>query len=78
MCIGHILRGNCLLKHCIEGNTKGRIEVTERRGKICKQLLDDFQDSTGYCKLTEEALDRTVWRVGFGRDCEPFVRQTAK
>jgi len=28
--IGHILRGNCLLKNAIEGKIKGRIEVTER------------------------------------------------
>ena len=25
--IGHILRRNCLLKHVIEGNTEGNIEV---------------------------------------------------
>ena len=31
--IGHILRRNCLLKHVIEGNIKGRIEVTGRRGE---------------------------------------------
>jgi hypothetical protein len=24
--------------------------------------------------LKEEALDRTVWRTGFGRGCEPVVR----
>ena len=29
--IGHILRGNCLLKHAIEGKIKGRIEATGRR-----------------------------------------------
>jgi hypothetical protein len=28
--IGHIWRRNCLLKHAIEGNTEGEIEVTER------------------------------------------------
>ena len=26
--IGHILRGNCVLKHVIEGKIMGRIEVT--------------------------------------------------
>jgi hypothetical protein len=31
--IGHILRGNCLQKHAIERKTKGRIEVTGRRGR---------------------------------------------
>ena len=28
--IGHILRGNCLLKHVIEGKIEGRVEVTGR------------------------------------------------
>jgi len=28
--IGHILRGNCLLKHVIEGKIEERIEVTGR------------------------------------------------
>jgi hypothetical protein len=29
--IGHILRRNCLLKHLIEGNLEGRIEMIGRR-----------------------------------------------
>jgi len=29
--IGHILRGNCLLKQAIGGKVEGRIEVTGRR-----------------------------------------------
>jgi hypothetical protein len=32
----------------------------------------------GYSHLKEEALDRTVWRAGFGRGFGPVVRQTAK
>jgi hypothetical protein len=31
--IGHMLREDCLLKHDIEGNLEGRIEVTGRRGR---------------------------------------------
>jgi hypothetical protein len=38
--IGHVLRRNCLLKEVIEGKIKGRIEVTRRRGRRRKQLLD--------------------------------------
>ena len=38
-----------------------------RRGRRCKQLLDDFKDARRYWKLKEKALDRTVWRTGFGR-----------
>jgi hypothetical protein len=28
----------------------------------------------GYWKLKEEALDRTVWRTGFGRGYGPVVK----
>jgi hypothetical protein len=41
--IGHILRRNCFLKHVIEGNLEGRIEVTRRRGRRRKQLLDELK-----------------------------------
>ena len=50
--------------------------MTGRRGKRSKQLLYDLKEKSGYCKLKDEALDRTVWRNRFGRDCGPFVRQT--
>jgi hypothetical protein len=65
--IGHILRRNCLLKHVIEGKLEGRIEMTGRRGRRRKQVLDDLKEKRRYCKLKEEALDRTLWRTGFGR-----------
>jgi hypothetical protein len=58
--IGHILRRNCLLKHVIEGKLEGRIEMAGRRGRRRKQLLDDLKEKRRYCKLKEEALDRTV------------------
>jgi hypothetical protein len=35
---------NCLLKHAIEGKMEGRIEVAGKRGRICKQLLDDTKE----------------------------------
>jgi hypothetical protein len=41
---GHILCGNCLLKHFIEGKMKGRKEITGR-GKRRKQLLDDHNET---------------------------------
>jgi hypothetical protein len=46
--IGHILCRNCLLKRVIEGKRQESIEVTGRRGRIRKQLLEDFKDETGY------------------------------
>ena len=71
--IGHILRRNCLQKQVIEGKIKGQIEVTRRRGRRSKKLLDDLKDRRGYCQLKEEALDRTIWRNHFGRDFGPVV-----
>jgi hypothetical protein len=73
--IGHILRGNCLLKDVIEGKLEERIQMTGRWGRRCNQLLDDVKEKTGCWKLKEEALDRTVWRTRFGRGCAPAVRQ---
>ena len=71
--IGHILRRNCLLKQIIEGKIKGQIEVTRRRGRRRKKLLDDLKDRRRYCQLKEEALDHTRWRNRFGRGFGPVV-----
>jgi hypothetical protein len=71
--IGHILRRNCLLREVIEGKIKGRIEVTRRRGRRRKKLLDDLGDRRGCSHLKEEALDRIKWRNRFGRGCGPVV-----
>jgi hypothetical protein len=40
--IGHILRRNCLLQRVIEGKILGGIEVTGRRGRRCRKLLDNL------------------------------------
>ena len=58
--IGHILRRNCLLKQVIEGKIKGEVEVTRRRGRRRRELLDDLKDRRGYSHLKEEGLDRTM------------------
>ena len=73
--IGHILRRNCFLKQVIEGKIKGEIEVTRKRGRRRKKLLDDLKDRRGYYHLKEEALDRTMWRNRFVRGAGPVVRQ---
>jgi len=73
--IGHILCRNCLLQRVIEGKIKGGIEVTGRRGRKRRKLLDDLKEKRGYSHLKEEALDRTVWRASFGRGIGPVVRQ---
>jgi hypothetical protein len=64
--IGHILHRNCFLKHVTEGKLEGRIEMTGRRGRRHKQLLDDLKGKRRYWKLKEEALDSTIWRSFFG------------
>ena len=74
--IGHILRRKCLLQRVIEGKIKGGIEVTRRRGRGCRKLMDDLKERRGYSQLKEEALDRTMWRNRFGRGFGPVVRQT--
>jgi hypothetical protein len=45
--IGHILHRNCLLQRVIEGKIKGGIEVTGRRGRRRKKLLDDLSERRG-------------------------------
>jgi len=42
--IGHILRRNCLLQRVIEGKIKEEIEVTGRRGRRRRKLLDDLKE----------------------------------
>jgi hypothetical protein len=74
--IGHVLRRNCLLKHATEGKLESRIEVTVRRGRRHKQLLDILKEKRGYWKLKEEALDRALSRTRFGKGNGPVVRQT--
>jgi len=76
--IGHILRRNCLIQRVIEGKIKGGIEVTGRRGRRRRKLLDDLKERRRYFHLKEEALDRTMWRARFGRGFGPVVRQTGK
>ena len=73
--IGHILGRNCLLQRVIEGKIKGGIEVTGRRGRKRRKLLDELKERRGYSHLKEEALDRTIWRARFGRGFGPVVRQ---
>jgi hypothetical protein len=69
--IVHILHRNCLLQQVTEGKIKGWIEVTGRRGRRRRKLLDELKERTGYSHLKEEALDRTMWRARFARGFGP-------
>ena len=76
--IGHILRRNCLLQRVIEGKIRGGIEVTGRRERKRRKLLDGLKDRRGYSHLKEEALDHTTWRNRFGGGFGPVVRQNTE
>jgi hypothetical protein len=52
--------------------------VTGRRGRRRRKLLRDLKERRGSSELKEEALDRSVWRPGFGRGLGTVVRQTVK
>jgi len=54
------------------------MEVTGRRGRRRRKLLDDLKERRGYSHLKEEALARTMWRARFGKDFGTVVRQTTK
>ena len=64
--IGHILQRKCLLKHVIEGQIEGRIEMMGRQGRRCTQLLENFKGMRGYRKLKAAAvgyiLENSLWK----------------
>jgi hypothetical protein len=72
------LHGNGIVNHVSKRKMEEMIEIKERRGIRRKQLLDGLMETRGCSKSKEEALDRTLWRTGFGRGCGPVVRQTAE
>jgi hypothetical protein len=57
------------------GRIDGRIEVTERRARSRKQLLDNLKERRGFWKLKGEAPDRPLWRTHCGRGYGPVVKQ---
>jgi len=54
------------------------MEVSRRRGRRRKKLLDELKERRGYCHLKEEALDRTMWRHRFGGGFRPVVGQNTE
>ena len=76
--IGHIFCRNCFLQHVIEREIIGRIKVTGRRGRRRKKQQYDLKGKRGYCKLKEEAPDRTMCKNRVARDCGPVVSQTTE
>jgi len=69
--IGHILCRNCFPQQVIEGKVKGGIEVTGRRGRRRKKLLDDLKERRGYshcncnCNLFCLPLNLYRYRISY-------------
>ena len=72
------MRRKCLLQRVIEGKVNGGIEVTGRRGRRRRKLLDNLKERRGYSHLKEEVADRAMWTARFGRDYRPVVKQIIK
>jgi hypothetical protein len=69
------------------GKVEGRIEVPGRRGRRRKQLLVILKETRTYCKLQEEAPDRTfikrqnvrvTCQCGINKVCCRLVPRTLK
>jgi hypothetical protein len=71
--IGHSFHWNDIIEHAIERKIEESIDVTGRRGRRCKQILDNPKVTRGYFKLKYEALARALWRDGQGRGYGPAV-----
>jgi hypothetical protein len=56
----------------MEGRSDGKTR------KKNNHQVDDLKEKREYCKLKEDAQDRSLCRTGFGRGCEPVVGQNAK
>jgi hypothetical protein len=62
----------------LERKLERRLEMTGRRERRHKQLLDGLKEKRRYWKLKKEALDRTLLGTRFGRGYGPVVRQTTE
>jgi hypothetical protein len=70
------LRRNCILQQVVEVKIKGEIEVTGRRGRRRRKILDDRKERRGYSYQKEAAIDRTMWIARYGGGFGLVVRQT--
>jgi len=62
--IGHIVRGNGLLKQVIEGRMEGK----RPRGRPRMGMIDDLKEGS-YVAMKRRAEDRQKWRVWMPRTC---------
>jgi hypothetical protein len=65
--ICHILLRNCLLQRVTEGKIQRGIEVTGRRGRRRRNLLDDLKERRGYSHLKDGSsgshyVESSLWK----------------
>jgi hypothetical protein len=56
--IGHMLQNDCFLKHIVEGEREGGLEVAGTQVRRHTQLLEDLKLTRKYWELKEGALDK--------------------
>jgi hypothetical protein len=56
----------------------GYFESDRKTRRRPGNLLDDLNERRGYSHLKEEALERNMWSVRFGRGFGPVVRQNTE
>ena len=65
--IGLILRSYCLLKHVVEGNIEGRIEVAGRRRRKHKKLRITWrtkEDTENWMRSTRShSVESSLWKI---------------
>jgi len=49
-----------------------------RRGRRCKQQLDDFKKNSGYNKLKGGTQVSPFWKTRFEGNCGPILKQTVE
>ena len=57
---------------------EGKVEMTGRRGRRRKLILNDLAEAIGHWKLKEEAPDRNLLRTRFGGGCGLVLRRTMR
>jgi hypothetical protein len=60
--IGHVLRGNSLLRTVLEGRLQGKHQRGRPRKKMLDWMLKEGNAITSYSGLKREAQDRDLWR----------------
>ena len=58
--VGHVLRGNGILRDVLEGSVEER--GGRKRGRRKRKWIDDLKKGNGYVGMKREAMDRELWK----------------